>query len=190
MKNRRLFNAILKRVPMLAPAFVLVPAPARVPGSGPTPSPSDRRQGWHAMSGSSGGEPKRTIRAGRRRPSGPSEPSERETAQAPQRERPSAEERPAGTGYTAGSGGTYQQPSSTSGGQLPQLPIGKLSPKMLMVIAGIAVVACICIALFMFMQGPMKMPFLDYMADIGLTYLIIPSITIGFAFTQSRLRRI
>lgn len=31
----------------------------------------------------------------------------------------------------------------------------------------------------MFMQGPMKMSVLDYIKDIGLTYLIIPAITIG-----------
>jgi len=28
--------------------------------------------------------------------------------------------------------------------------------------------------LFMFMEGPMKMSFSDYMLDIGLTYLIYP----------------
>lgn len=38
----------------------------------------------------------------------------------------------------------------------------------------------IIIDLFMFMEGPMKMTFVDYMMDIGLTYLIIPTITIGF----------
>lgn len=35
------------------------------------------------------------------------------------------------------------------------------------------------IDLLMFMWGPMKMTFVDYMADIGLTYLIIPTVTIG-----------
>jgi hypothetical protein len=29
-------------------------------------------------------------------------------------------------------------------------------------------------------EGPMKMTLADYMADIGLTYLIIPTVTIGF----------
>ena len=33
--------------------------------------------------------------------------------------------------------------------------------------------------LLMFIEGPMKMIFSDYMIDIGLTYLIIPVITIG-----------
>jgi len=36
--------------------------------------------------------------------------------------------------------------------------------------------------LLMFMWGPMKMTFANYMMDIGLTYLIIPAITIGFGY--------
>lgn len=35
------------------------------------------------------------------------------------------------------------------------------------------------IDLVMFSRGPMQMPFLDYMADIGFTYLIFPIITVG-----------
>lgn len=38
------------------------------------------------------------------------------------------------------------------------------------------------IDLLMFMWGPMKMSFSSYMMDIGLTYLIIPTITVGQAF--------
>jgi hypothetical protein len=38
----------------------------------------------------------------------------------------------------------------------------------------------IVIDLLLFMWGPMKMTFCAYMADIGLTYLLIPAITIGF----------
>ncbi|MFQ6087710.1 MAG: hypothetical protein ACE5K0_02255 [Candidatus Methanofastidiosia archaeon] len=38
----------------------------------------------------------------------------------------------------------------------------------------------IVIDLMMFMEGPMKMSFRDYMMDIGLTYLIIPTISVGF----------
>jgi len=34
--------------------------------------------------------------------------------------------------------------------------------------------------LLLFMEGPMKMSFADYMMDIGLTYLMIPTISIGF----------
>jgi len=37
----------------------------------------------------------------------------------------------------------------------------------------------IVIDLFMFMWGPMKMTFIAYMTDIGLTYLIYPTVTIG-----------
>lgn len=36
--------------------------------------------------------------------------------------------------------------------------------------------------LTMFMQGPMKMSFADYLMDIGLTYLIMPIITIGLGY--------
>ncbi len=38
------------------------------------------------------------------------------------------------------------------------------------------------IDLLMFMWGPMKMTFIDYMMDIGLTYLIFPTVTIGFGY--------
>jgi hypothetical protein len=34
--------------------------------------------------------------------------------------------------------------------------------------------------LFMFMWGPMKMSFMQYMNDIGFTYLIYPIVSIGF----------
>jgi hypothetical protein len=35
------------------------------------------------------------------------------------------------------------------------------------------------IDLFMFSGGPMQMSFVDYVSDVGLTYLMIPLITIG-----------
>jgi hypothetical protein len=38
----------------------------------------------------------------------------------------------------------------------------------------------IIIDLGMFMWGPMKMSFVDYMCDIGLTYLVFPTVTIGY----------
>ena len=41
---------------------------------------------------------------------------------------------------------------------------------------------CIVIDLFMFMWGPMKMTFGQYMADIGLTYVIIPTVTVGYGY--------
>lgn len=40
--------------------------------------------------------------------------------------------------------------------------------------------------LFLFMWGPMKRPLLDYVYDIGLTYLMIPIITIGIAKASMR----
>jgi hypothetical protein len=47
---------------------------------------------------------------------------------------------------------------------------------------------CISIAidLLMFMWGPMKMSFRDYMFDIGFTYLIYPTVTIGFGYLLQR----
>ncbi len=44
----------------------------------------------------------------------------------------------------------------------------------------------IFIDLFMFMQGPMKMSLIDYVKDIGLTYILIPAITIGFGYVLER----
>jgi hypothetical protein len=44
----------------------------------------------------------------------------------------------------------------------------------------------IVIDLALFMQGPMKMDFIDYIKDIGLTYLIIPAITIGDGYLLRR----
>jgi hypothetical protein len=37
--------------------------------------------------------------------------------------------------------------------------------------------------LLLFMEGPMKMSLADYMADIGLTYLIIPTVTLGLGLS-------
>jgi hypothetical protein len=46
----------------------------------------------------------------------------------------------------------------------------------------------IAIDLLMFMQGPMKMAFVDYVKDIGITYLIIPTITIGSGYLLSKIK--
>lgn len=40
----------------------------------------------------------------------------------------------------------------------------------------------VAIDLVMFSKGPMAMPFSDYVKDIGITYLLIPIITIGFGY--------
>lgn len=42
------------------------------------------------------------------------------------------------------------------------------------------------IDLLMFMWGPMKMSFWNYMKDIGFTYLIYPVVTIGFGYINSK----
>lgn len=47
-------------------------------------------------------------------------------------------------------------------------------------------VISLSIDLLLFMEGPMKMSLLDYVKDIGLTYLIIPTITIGFGYLLER----
>jgi hypothetical protein len=45
---------------------------------------------------------------------------------------------------------------------------------------------CVVIDLFFFMWGPMKMPFINYMEDIGFTYLVFPIVTIGFGYMLER----
>jgi len=45
------------------------------------------------------------------------------------------------------------------------------------------------IDLLLFMEGPMKMALADYLKDIGLTYLIIPIITLGFGYLLGRCER-
>lgn len=44
--------------------------------------------------------------------------------------------------------------------------------------------------LMLFMEGPMKMTITDYMADIGVTYFIIPVITIGFGYILEKRREV
>jgi hypothetical protein len=41
----------------------------------------------------------------------------------------------------------------------------------------------------LFSYGPMKKPFADYMTDIGLTYLIIPIITVGISLAANRSKK-
>ena len=45
---------------------------------------------------------------------------------------------------------------------------------------------CVVIDLFFFTWGPMKMPFINYMEDIGFTYLIFPLVAIGFGYMLER----
>jgi ABC-type tungstate transport system substrate-binding protein len=50
-------------------------------------------------------------------------------------------------------------------------------------------VISLIIDLGMFMQGPMKMPLVDYIADIGFTYLIIPIITTGCGHLLEKIKK-
>ena len=43
--------------------------------------------------------------------------------------------------------------------------------------------------LMLFMEGPMKMPLLEYTEDIAITYLMIPAITIGFGYLLDYTKR-
>jgi hypothetical protein len=45
---------------------------------------------------------------------------------------------------------------------------------------------CVAIDLPLFSAGPMTMTLGDYMADIGLTYVSIPAVTIGLAVATAR----
>lgn len=47
-------------------------------------------------------------------------------------------------------------------------------------------VVSIVVDLLMFSKGPMAMPFVDYIKDIGFTYLLIPAITIGVGYTLDK----
>lgn len=44
----------------------------------------------------------------------------------------------------------------------------------------------IILDLLMFSKGPMAMPFVDYIKDIGFTYLLIPAITIGMGYILNK----
>lgn len=55
------------------------------------------------------------------------------------------------------------------------------------VLLGLAFIVCnILFDLPMFLSGPMKMPLGDYMKDIGLAYLSMPVVSIGFACVLQR----
>jgi len=42
----------------------------------------------------------------------------------------------------------------------------------------------------LFSNGPMRMSMVNYIADIGLTYLMLPIITVGIAFQAARVNRL
>lgn len=92
----------------------------------------------------SSGDPKRTVRAGRRRPSGPStEPRER--ADAPQRERPAQPSTPS-------SGGGYRPPTSSQSSGGMGLPGGGRMSPLLMVVGG-ALFLCLVVLMTIFGGG-------------------------------------
>ena len=47
---------------------------------------------------------------------------------------------------------------------------------------------CLAIDALMLLGGPMQMTVPEYLADIGVTYLMIPVITIGIAATRAQAR--
>lgn len=47
-------------------------------------------------------------------------------------------------------------------------------------------IICIVIDLLLFSWGPMKMNFGDYMKDIGITYLLIPVITVTMGWLEEK----
>ncbi|MAG36017.1 MAG: hypothetical protein CL878_07225 [Dehalococcoidia bacterium] len=44
----------------------------------------------------------------------------------------------------------------------------------------------VAIDLLMFSRGPMAMSFVEYVKDVGFTYLLIPAITVGVGFALAR----
>ncbi|MGD9144529.1 MAG: hypothetical protein PVI80_03120, partial [Anaerolineae bacterium] len=144
MNKIRLFNDF--PLPALATA-----APARsMPGAGP-----EEPWGPHRLLASSGGssddEGKRTVRARRRRRS--KSDSERKRAEAPRRKRAGEERRAAPPPSTASATGQRPRPRPAA---LPSLPFGRgpggrRSP---LLIIGLLVVLCICVAGSMLFLGP------------------------------------
>ena len=47
-------------------------------------------------------------------------------------------------------------------------------------------VANLAFDLCMFMEGPMKMPFADYMMEIGLAYLSMPIVAVGLGYSLQK----
>ncbi|HSJ58885.1 MAG TPA: clostripain-related cysteine peptidase, partial [Anaerolineae bacterium] len=140
MRQRQTVQPILSLQPVAVPAAA-------------TSSTSPRGRHLFAGSGGSGDDKKKTVRAERRRRVEPAAPGGRERAEAPSR-RKAEPQRP-----TAGSsGGATSRPTSqarptarpSGGTALPSLPIGRLSP---ILIVGLLIVACVCIGGFFLLSG-------------------------------------
>lgn len=58
------------------------------------------------------------------------------------------------------------------------------------ILLGVAWMAIsVILDLCLFMQGPMKMSLVDYLKDIGLAYLIIPTVCLGCGYLLEKTRR-
>lgn len=99
-----------------------------------------------AASGGSGDNPNRTVRAGRRRPSGPAT-GPRERADAPKRERP---DQPSPAAPPPG-GGYYPPTTQPSGGMGLPGGGGRMSPLMLVLVGGVFV--CLVVAMMVLGGG-------------------------------------
>jgi hypothetical protein len=104
----------------------------------------------------SGGEPKRTIRAGRRRQSD-TPPSPQERATAPQRERPDSTYKPSsGQTWTGGTGGgtpltsLFGTGTSSSGGKRPSI-----------LLIGLVMLCVVCVGIYMLSQGNINLSSLE-----------------------------
>ena len=64
---------------------------------------------------------------------------------------------------------------------LRNLNAGFMKEGILIGVAWLVINLAIDLPLFM-LESPMQMSLADYMMDIGLTYLIIPTVTIGFGY--------
>lgn len=69
------------------------------------------------------------------------------------------------------------------------LYLGKVTTSFLregILIGMVWLVINLLIDLPLFSAGPMAMPLAEYIKDIGLTYLIIPAVTVGFGYLLQR----
>jgi len=139
MRQRRTFRTILK---------------LQLAAASPTPTALTLPDALHLFSSRSGDsdDEKKTVRAGRRRRVEPAGTGGRERAQAPSRRRQESE-RPAARPSSSATSRPAARPrpaTSRPAGTMPSLPLGRMSPVM---IAGLLIVACICIGAFLLLGG-------------------------------------
>ncbi len=110
-------------------------------------------QGQVMLMSESSGSGKKTVRAKRRRKSSS---GDRERAEAPQRRRGSSSSSSSGgsakpPSYGGGSGGSIRPPTFSSGGG--GIPLSGCSPKMMLILIGIAVIVMVCWFSFSLLGG-------------------------------------